>query len=67
MSRQEEKDAELDRRIVALRKKNQALLRRYQACQCLCLCASGAGMACADPRPSCRRYRKTVGRRSRGA
>ncbi|XP_059037139.1 coiled-coil domain-containing protein 9B isoform X3 [Mustela lutreola] len=31
MSRQEEKDAELDRRIVALRKKNQALLRRYQA------------------------------------
>lgn len=30
MSRQEEKDAELDRRIVALRKKNQALLRRYQ-------------------------------------
>ncbi|XP_062946406.1 coiled-coil domain-containing protein 9B isoform X2 [Cynocephalus volans] len=29
MSRQE-KDAELDRRIVALRKKNQALLRRYQ-------------------------------------
>ncbi|XP_016050239.1 coiled-coil domain-containing protein 9B isoform X2 [Erinaceus europaeus] len=30
MTRQEEKDAELDRRIVALRKKNQALLRRYQ-------------------------------------
>lgn len=30
MSKQEEKDAELDRRIVALRKKNQALLRRYQ-------------------------------------
>lgn len=30
MSRQEEKDAELDRRIIALRKKNQALLRRYQ-------------------------------------
>lgn len=30
MNRQEEKDAELDRRIVALRKKNQALLRRYQ-------------------------------------
>ncbi|XP_051678474.2 coiled-coil domain-containing protein 9B isoform X3 [Oryctolagus cuniculus] len=30
MSRPEEKDAELDRRIVALRKKNQALLRRYQ-------------------------------------
>ncbi|XP_074250195.1 coiled-coil domain-containing protein 9B isoform X2 [Saimiri boliviensis] len=26
----QEKDAELDRRIVALRKKNQALLRRYQ-------------------------------------
>ncbi|KAM7157422.1 coiled-coil domain-containing protein 9B isoform 3-T3 [Molossus nigricans] len=31
VSRQEEKGAELDRRIVALRKKNQALLRRYQA------------------------------------
>lgn len=33
MSRQEEKDAELDRRIIALRKKNQALLRRYQEIQ----------------------------------
>ncbi|VFV23293.1 Hypothetical predicted protein [Lynx pardinus] len=33
LSRQEEKDAELDRRIVALRKKNQALLRRYQEIQ----------------------------------
>ncbi|XP_077620472.1 coiled-coil domain-containing protein 9B [Crocuta crocuta] len=33
MSRQEEKDAELDRRIVALRKKNQALLRRHQEIQ----------------------------------
>lgn len=33
MNRQEEKDAELDRRIVALRKKNQALLRRYQEIQ----------------------------------
>ncbi|XP_057580733.1 LOW QUALITY PROTEIN: coiled-coil domain-containing protein 9B [Hippopotamus amphibius kiboko] len=32
-SRQEDKDAELDRRIVALRKKNQALLRRYQEIQ----------------------------------
>ncbi|XP_059952588.1 coiled-coil domain-containing protein 9B isoform X2 [Mesoplodon densirostris] len=32
MNRQE-KDAELDRRIVALRKKNQALLRRYQEIQ----------------------------------
>lgn len=30
MHRHEDKDAELDRRIVALRKKNQALLRRYQ-------------------------------------
>ncbi|KAL1785385.1 coiled-coil domain-containing 9B [Sigmodon hispidus] len=30
MHRPEDKDAELDRRIVALRKKNQALLRRYQ-------------------------------------
>ncbi|XP_042636827.1 coiled-coil domain-containing protein 9B [Orycteropus afer afer] len=33
VSRQEEKDAELDRRIIALRKKNQALLRRYQEIQ----------------------------------
>ncbi|ELW48170.1 hypothetical protein TREES_T100001034 [Tupaia chinensis] len=33
MSRQEEKDAELDRRIVALRRKNEALLRRYQEIQ----------------------------------
>ncbi|MBV98329.1 Uncharacterized protein C15orf52, partial [Eschrichtius robustus] len=33
VSRQEDKDAELDRRIVALRKKNQALLRRYQEIQ----------------------------------
>ncbi|XP_037017685.2 coiled-coil domain-containing protein 9B isoform X2 [Artibeus jamaicensis] len=33
MSRQEEKDADLDRRIIALRKKNQALLRRYQEIQ----------------------------------
>lgn len=38
MSRQEEKDAELDRRIVALRKKNQALLRRYQVSG---LCGAG--------------------------
>lgn len=30
MHKHEDKDAELDRRIVALRKKNQALLRRYQ-------------------------------------
>ncbi|XP_045143784.1 coiled-coil domain-containing protein 9B isoform X2 [Echinops telfairi] len=33
MRKQEEKDAELDRRIAALRKKNQALLRRYQEIQ----------------------------------
>lgn len=33
LGRQEEKDAELDRRIIALRKKNQALLRRYQEIQ----------------------------------
>ncbi|XP_076983561.1 coiled-coil domain-containing protein 9B isoform X3 [Tamandua tetradactyla] len=33
VSRQEGKDAELDRRITALRKKNQALLRRYQEIQ----------------------------------
>ncbi|XP_037690243.1 LOW QUALITY PROTEIN: coiled-coil domain-containing protein 9B [Choloepus didactylus] len=32
-SRQEGKDAELDQRIIALRKKNQALLRRYQEIQ----------------------------------
>ncbi|XP_055989940.1 LOW QUALITY PROTEIN: coiled-coil domain-containing protein 9B [Sorex fumeus] len=33
LSKQQEKDAELDRRIAALRKKNQALLRRYQEIQ----------------------------------
>ena len=44
MSRQEEKDAELDRRIVALRKKNQALLRRYQVCG-LCQAGGPTGLA----------------------
>lgn len=28
----EEKDAELDKRIEALRKKNEALIKRYQVC-----------------------------------
>ncbi|XP_024204887.1 coiled-coil domain-containing protein 9B isoform X2 [Pan troglodytes] len=50
MSRQE-KDAELDRRIVALRKKNQALLRRYQAYQHLCLCAPGGPWRVLTPGP----------------
>nr|XP_054954596.1 coiled-coil domain-containing protein 9B isoform X4 [Pan paniscus] len=50
MSRQE-KDAELDRRIVALRKKNQALLRRYQAYQHLCLCAPGGPRRVLTPGP----------------
>ncbi|XP_032117051.1 coiled-coil domain-containing protein 9B isoform X3 [Sapajus apella] len=49
--RRQEKDAELDRRIVALRKKNQALLRRYQACQRLCLCASGGLWRVLTPGP----------------
>lgn len=44
MSRQEEKDAELDRRIVALRKKNQALLRRYQVSG-LCQVGGPTGLA----------------------
>lgn len=44
MSRQEEKDAELDRRIVALRKKNQALLRRYQVSG-LCRAGGLTGLA----------------------
>ncbi|XP_045388505.1 coiled-coil domain-containing protein 9B isoform X1 [Lemur catta] len=49
MSRQEEKDAELDRRIVALRKKNQALLRRYQEIQEDRWQAEQGGMAVTTP------------------
>ncbi|XP_033046478.1 coiled-coil domain-containing protein 9B isoform X3 [Trachypithecus francoisi] len=48
MSRQE-KDAELDRRIVALRKKNQALLRRYQEIQEDRRQAEQGGMAVTTP------------------
>ncbi|XP_045439624.1 coiled-coil domain-containing protein 9B isoform X2 [Pipistrellus kuhlii] len=49
MHRQEEKDAELDRRIVALRKKNQALLRRYQEIQEDRRQAEQGGMALTTP------------------
>ncbi|XP_023423229.1 coiled-coil domain-containing protein 9B isoform X2 [Cavia porcellus] len=49
MSRQEEKDAELDRRIIALRKKNQALLRRYQEIQEDRRQAEQGGMAVTAP------------------
>ncbi|KAK2498937.1 hypothetical protein MC885_015367 [Smutsia gigantea] len=49
MSRQEEKDAELDRRIVALRRKNQALLRRYQEIQEDRRQAEQGGMAVTTP------------------
>uniref|UniRef100_G1TUQ3 Coiled-coil domain containing 9B n=1 Tax=Oryctolagus cuniculus TaxID=9986 RepID=G1TUQ3_RABIT len=49
MSRLEEKDAELDRRIVALRKKNQALLRRYQEIQEDRQQAEQGGMAVTTP------------------
>ncbi|XP_046317118.1 coiled-coil domain-containing protein 9B isoform X2 [Marmota monax] len=49
MSKQEEKDAELDRRIVALRKKNQALLRRYQEIQEDRRQAEQGGMAVTTP------------------
>ncbi|XP_051678495.2 collagen alpha-1(I) chain isoform X2 [Oryctolagus cuniculus] len=49
MSRPEEKDAELDRRIVALRKKNQALLRRYQEIQEDRRQAEQGGMAVTTP------------------
>ncbi|XP_008507705.2 coiled-coil domain-containing protein 9B isoform X1 [Equus przewalskii] len=49
MGRQEEKDAELDRRIVALRKKNQALLRRYQEIQEDRRQAEQGGMAVTTP------------------
>uniref|UniRef100_A0A8C0JWE6 Coiled-coil domain containing 9B n=1 Tax=Canis lupus dingo TaxID=286419 RepID=A0A8C0JWE6_CANLU len=49
MNRQEEKDAELDRRIVALRKKNQALLRRYQEIQEDRRQAEQGGMAVTTP------------------
>uniref|UniRef100_A0A8C2SGA1 Coiled-coil domain containing 9B n=1 Tax=Capra hircus TaxID=9925 RepID=A0A8C2SGA1_CAPHI len=47
--KQEEKDAELDRRIVALRKKNQALLRRYQEIQEDRRQAEQGGMAVTTP------------------
>ncbi|XP_023441214.2 coiled-coil domain-containing protein 9B isoform X1 [Dasypus novemcinctus] len=50
VSRQEGKDAELDRRIVALRKKNQALLRRYQEIQEDCRQAE-QGSASGTPSP----------------
>ncbi|XP_012584274.1 PREDICTED: uncharacterized protein C15orf52 homolog isoform X2 [Condylura cristata] len=49
LSRQEEKDAELDRRIIALRKKNQALLRRYQEIQEDRRQAEQGGMAVTTP------------------
>uniref|UniRef100_A0A8C2VWB2 Coiled-coil domain containing 9B n=1 Tax=Chinchilla lanigera TaxID=34839 RepID=A0A8C2VWB2_CHILA len=49
MSRQEDKDAELDRRITALRKKNQALLRRYQEIQEDRRQAEQGGMAVTTP------------------
>ncbi|EHB10299.1 hypothetical protein GW7_18707 [Heterocephalus glaber] len=49
MSRQQEKDAELDRRIIALRKKNQALLRRYQEIQEDRRQAEQGGMAVTTP------------------
>ncbi|XP_003935767.1 coiled-coil domain-containing protein 9B isoform X1 [Saimiri boliviensis] len=45
----QEKDAELDRRIVALRKKNQALLRRYQEIQEDRRQAEQGGMAVTTP------------------
>ncbi|KAF6350937.1 coiled-coil domain containing 9B [Rhinolophus ferrumequinum] len=48
-SKQEDKDAELDRRIVALRKKNQALLRRYQEIQEDRRQAEQGGMAVTPP------------------
>ncbi|KAK2103804.1 hypothetical protein P7K49_017660 [Saguinus oedipus] len=47
--RRQEKDAELDRRIVALRKKNQALLRRYQEIQEDRRQAEQGGMAVTTP------------------
>ncbi|XP_059512963.1 coiled-coil domain-containing protein 9B isoform X4 [Myotis daubentonii] len=53
MNRQEEKDAELDRRIVALRKKNQALLRRYQEIQEDRRQAEQGGMAVTTPELLC--------------
>lgn len=49
MRRHEEKDAELDRRIVALRKKNQALLRRYQEIEEDRRQAEQGGMAVTTP------------------
>ncbi|XP_059117126.1 coiled-coil domain-containing protein 9B [Peromyscus eremicus] len=49
MRRHQEKDAELDRRIVALRKKNQALLRRYQEIEEDRRQAEQGGMAVTTP------------------
>nr|XP_048315635.1 coiled-coil domain-containing protein 9B isoform X3 [Myodes glareolus] len=49
MRRHEDKDAELDRRIVALRKKNQALLRRYQEIEEDRRQAEQGGMAVTTP------------------
>lgn len=51
MRRHEEKDAELDRRIVALRKKNQALLRRYQEIEEDRRQAEQGGVAVTTPGP----------------
>ncbi|XP_051000338.1 coiled-coil domain-containing protein 9B [Acomys russatus] len=49
MRRHEEKDADLDRRIIALRKKNQALLRRYQEIEEDRRQAEKGGMAVTTP------------------
>ncbi|XP_074145368.1 coiled-coil domain-containing protein 9B isoform X2 [Sminthopsis crassicaudata] len=51
LRKKEQKDEELDRRIVALRRKNQALLRRYQEIEEDRRQAEKEGMAVTAPRP----------------
>ncbi|XP_043836175.1 coiled-coil domain-containing protein 9B isoform X2 [Dromiciops gliroides] len=51
LRKKEQKDEELDRRIVALRRKNQALLRRYQEIEEDRRQAEQGGMAVTAPRP----------------
>ncbi|XP_051833039.1 coiled-coil domain-containing protein 9B isoform X3 [Antechinus flavipes] len=51
LRKKEQKDEELDRRIVALRRKNQALLRRYQEIEEDRRQAEKGGMAVTAPRP----------------
>lgn len=70
----EDKDAELDKRIEALRRKNQALIKRYQvgsgggeACRPACPSAAEPGAQRAQPMADCCRGRRAPGRSVGGA